>query len=41
MTLVCTAYGMTGGDKWRCQTCQGYVVTRPEVIPQKFEEQSA
>jgi hypothetical protein len=33
MRLVETAYGFTGGDKWQCRACEGYVVTRPEMVP--------
>ena len=38
MSLVSTGYGFTGGDKWSCIVCKGYVVTRPGGIPQKEKE---
>lgn len=37
MKLTATCYGFTGGDKWSCEACQGYVVTRPEQLPKKRE----
>lgn len=35
MRLIQTAYGFTGGDKWACAVCEGFVVTRPEQLPTK------
>lgn len=34
--LVGTCYGFTGGDKWRCQSCEGYCVVRPNVVPDRI-----
>ena len=33
MKLVETAYGFTGGDKWVCINCKGYIVMRPNEVP--------
>ena len=35
MDLIATSYGFTGGDKWQCVACKGYVVTRPGQVPVK------
>lgn len=31
--LVATERGARSGDKWECQTCGIWIITKPDVVP--------
>jgi hypothetical protein len=41
MRVVDACYGMTGGEKWGCDTCKSYAVTHDGYAPERAKQEEA